>query len=167
MRILIVSDTHGHSGNLRRALEEAGSIDLMIHCGDVEGEEDYIEELAQVPCYMVSGNNDFFSSLPREQELEIKGYRFLVTHGHSYGVSLNLDGIMEEARSRGFDVVCFGHTHRPVICQADGVTAVNPGSLSYPRQERREPSYVILEDDDQGELKFTVHFLEKTDRNFF
>ena len=33
MRVLIVSDTHGRHGNLDRALEEAGEIDVFIHLG--------------------------------------------------------------------------------------------------------------------------------------
>ena len=37
MKILIVSDTHAKHGNLDYVLEQAGSIDLFIHLGDVEG----------------------------------------------------------------------------------------------------------------------------------
>ena len=64
MRILVVSDTHKSHRNLERALEETGHIDMMIHLGDVEGKEDYIEALADCPVHIVSGNNDFFSQLP-------------------------------------------------------------------------------------------------------
>ena len=55
MRILVVSDTHKSHRNLERALEETGHIDMMIHLGDVEGKEDYIEALADCPVHIVSG----------------------------------------------------------------------------------------------------------------
>ena len=43
MKILIVSDTHAKHGNLDYVLEQAGSIDLFIHLGDVEGDEEYLD----------------------------------------------------------------------------------------------------------------------------
>ena len=41
-RIMIVSDTHRRHGNLSEALYNEGDIDMLIHLGDVEGEEDII-----------------------------------------------------------------------------------------------------------------------------
>ena len=37
MKILIVSDTHKSHGNLEKAIQDAGRIDMLIHLGDVEG----------------------------------------------------------------------------------------------------------------------------------
>ena len=65
MRVLIVSDTHGHEENLERILTEKGPFQHLIHLGDVEGQEDYIEVIAGCPVHIVAGNNDFFSDLPR------------------------------------------------------------------------------------------------------
>ena len=48
---------------------------MLIHCGDVEGREFFIEALAECPCTIISGNNDFFSDLPREDELSIAGHQ--------------------------------------------------------------------------------------------
>ena len=68
---------------------------------------------------------------------------------------------MEEAQAKGVDIVMFGHTHKPIIKKSGGVIAVNPGSISYPRQEGRKPSYIIMEIDEKGELHFTINFLNK------
>ncbi len=38
MRVLIVSDTHGHEENLERVLKERGPFQHLIHLGDVENE---------------------------------------------------------------------------------------------------------------------------------
>ena len=159
MKILVVSDTHGRDENLETAVAREAPFDMLVHCGDVEGREFFIEALAEVPCSIVAGNNDFFSDLPREEEIEIAGKRFLVTHGHYYGVSMDITGVVDEARSRNCDGVMFGHTHKPVLEVVDGILAINPGSLSYPRQRGKRPSYVVLEADEDGNITGEIKYL--------
>ena len=67
--------------------------------------------------------------------------------------------LLEEGLARGASLVFCGHTHKPEILREDGITLVNPGSISYPRQEGRRPSYVIMEEDRHGELHFTIAYL--------
>lgn len=160
MKILVVSDTHGHTGNLVEVLRRVKPIDALVHCGDVEGQENYIRTQAECPCYMVKGNNDFFSELPREELFQLGGYSVMVTHGHMYGVSMDTAILEEEARSRGVQVVMFGHTHRPFLEQKEGLTILNPGSLSYPRQRGRRPGFLIMEIDRDGEAHYTQNYLE-------
>ena len=145
MKILIVSDTHRNEDNLIKALENEKSLDLLIHCGDVEGAEYEIEHYAGCNTVFVAGNNDFFSRLPRDLELTVEDYKVWVTHGHNYYVNTNPEYIRKEARLRGMDIAIYGHTHRPVIEKKDDLIVINPGSLTYPRQEGRRPSYVVLE----------------------
>lgn len=159
MRILIVSDTHRRHTNLERVLQKIGHLDLMIHLGDAEGEEDYIESIAGCPVEIIAGNNDFFSRLDKEKELMIGKYRVLLTHGHYYYVSVGTEGIKDDARARGMDIVMFGHTHRPCIEQDAGITALNPGSISFPRQAGRKPSYILMEIDRDGEAHYTLNYL--------
>lgn len=154
MKILIVSDTHGHTENLERALGQEEPIDALIHCGDLEGSEDYIEALAECPCYMVAGNNDWFTDLDRELEVELEGTKLLITHGHNYGVSMNFSYLLEEGRSREADVVLFGHIHRPVLEEYGDIILANPGSLSYPRQRGRKPTYLVMEIDKNKKIRF-------------
>lgn len=159
MRVLIVSDTHRDNDNYFKLIEKLKDIDMVIHCGDAEGSEYAISEAAGCETHIVMGNNDFFSDLPREIETEVGGYKVLITHGHTYCVSMGSERIKEEALLRGFDIVMFGHTHRPLIDIDDDIIAVNPGSLSYPRQDGRKPSYMIMEIDRNGEAHFTVNYL--------
>lgn len=159
MRILIVSDTHRKNDNLIRLLQEAGSPDMLIHCGDVEGSEYTISECAGCPVELVAGNNDFFTDLPREREFTIGRYQIWLTHGHSYYVSMGNETIKREAVARGADIVIYGHTHKPVVEVEQNIIAVNPGSISYPRQQGRRPSYVLMELDEKGAAHFSIHFL--------
>ncbi len=159
MKILIISDTHGKHDNLSRVLEQESPADLLIHLGDAEGYEDYIAKQAGCPLEIVAGNNDFFSDLPREKELQIGKYKVLITHGHYYYVNTGIEEIARMAQGRDFDIVIFGHTHRPLIDIRKDIIVMNPGSLSYPRQEGRRPSYIVMETDQNGDAEFEIKYL--------
>jgi putative phosphoesterase len=160
MKILIVSDTHGREKELKKVIEKTRPFDYLIHCGDTEGHESMIREMAACPCTIVRGNNDFFSGLEKEEEIAFGRNRILVVHGHQYGVSMTPEMLREEAKSRGFNIVMYGHTHRPSIDMSDPeLTMLNPGSLTYPRQEGRAPSYIVMDIDRGGEPHFTLNYL--------
>ena len=159
MKILIVSDTHGRDSGLERAVEKETPFDMLIHCGDVEGREFFIEALAECPCYIVSGNNDYFSDLPREMEALISGKRAWITHGHYYGISVSSKRVREAAVSRGCEMVFCGHTHRPVIEDSGNILLINPGSLTYPRQEGRKPSYAVMNTYPDGTVDVQIRYL--------
>lgn len=159
MRVLIVSDTHGRHTGLEKALEMAGKIDYLVHLGDTEGGEHYIEAAAGCPAYIVAGNNDFFSDLHREMEIDFCGKKAFMTHGHYYYVSLGPERIIEEGRAREADIIMFGHTHKPYLEKLKDVTVLNPGSLSYPRQEGRRGSFIIMEIDEEGNTEFEIKYI--------
>ena len=159
MRVLIVSDTHGKHGNLDRAIAASGPIDVFIHLGDVEGGEVYMDAVLECEKHIVRGNNDFFSDLPREEEFLLGTKKVWICHGHNYYVSLNPETIKEEGRARKVDIVMFGHTHKPYLDIDEDITVLNPGSLSYPRQEGRKGSYMILEIKNDGTCDFQHYFL--------
>ncbi len=159
MKILIVSDTHRKHENLIRVLECVQPLDLLIHLGDAEGAEDDIGSMAGCPLEIVAGNSDFFSALPREKELQIGACRVLITHGHSYYVNEGIADLQKEAAARQVQMVMFGHTHCPLIDYGQNVIALNPGSISYPRQEGRKPSYILMEIDKKGSAHFEINYL--------
>lgn len=160
MRVLVVSDTHGRHRNLDRALNESGDIDVFIHLGDVEGGEDYINAVIECEKHIVRGNNDFFSDLPREDEFWLGGHKVFITHGHAYYVSLDPEYIFEEGQARKADIIMYGHTHKPFFEQKEGITLLNPGSLSFPRQEGRKGSYMIIEILKDGAVTYDQRYLD-------
>ncbi len=159
MKILVVSDTHRKHANLETVIEREAPFDLMIHLGDAEGCEDEIQERAGCPLEIVAGNSDFFSTLPREKEITIEAYHIFLTHGHYFDVTSGIEDVKREAAARKCDIVMFGHTHRPLIEYGDDVIALNPGSLSHPRQEGRQPSYIVMEIDKKGKAHFEICYL--------
>ncbi|MBQ9885878.1 MAG: metallophosphoesterase [Lachnospiraceae bacterium] len=160
MKVLIVSDTHRQNMNLYKVLGMYDDIDMLLHLGDAEGGEDFFAEVAGCPIEIVSGNCDFFSNLPRERIITLGKYNVWMTHGHQYNVSFTFDRLISEAEYRNIDIVMFGHIHRPLVEKHRNITLVNPGSLSYPRQANRKPSYVIMEIDDAGEAHFEIKYLK-------
>ena len=159
MKILIISDTHGRHEYLDKVLELERPYDRIVHLGDIEGAEDYIEAVAGCPLDAVRGNNDFFSQLPDEDIIEIGGYRVFITHGHYYCVNAGVEHLIKEASGRPVDMVMFGHIHRPVLRKEGGLMVINPGSLSYPRQEGRRPTYIVMEIDAAGVASFSLKYL--------
>lgn len=159
MKILIVSDTHRSNDNLKKVIKKVGSVAMVIHCGDTEGTEHETVELVGCPVKIVAGNNDFFCDLPRELEFMIGKYKVWLTHGHNYMVSMGNTVIKREARMRDVDIVLYGHTHKPVVEIDNNLFAVNPGSLTYPRQDGGRPSYCIMEIDRKEKVHFTICYL--------
>lgn len=159
MKVLIVSDSHGVCSNLELVAERVKGIDMLIHLGDIERDEDYIQALFDCPVHMVRGNNDFFSDLPREEEFSLKNHNIFITHGHYYYVGMSEERLKEEARARGADIAMYGHTHKPALTQEEGLTVLNPGSISYPRQIGRKASYMIMKIDEEGNVDFALKYV--------
>ncbi len=158
-KILIVSDTHRQSGNLLRVLEKVKPIDLLIHCGDIEGEDMHIELAAECPMQVVAGNNDVFYGYDDQKTFYLGKYKVFMTHGHHHGVHYGNSSLLAAAKAEGADIVMYGHVHMPKVERVGNITLLNPGSLTYPRQEGRKPSYIIMEIDRHGEAHFTLQYL--------
>lgn len=159
MKILIVSDTHRQNENYKKVIQKEAPIDMLIHCGDAEGSEELISQLANCETKIILGNNDFFAQLPKEIMFEIGDNKIFLTHGHNYGVNMGNRVIKEEARARGANIVIYGHTHRPIIEIEENLVVINPGSLTYPRQENKSPSYVIMEVEENTENQYKIRFI--------
>lgn len=158
MKLLIVSDSHGRNEHLTKTIQKVGPIDLLIHLGDYGASEEYIKSIAPCDVEMVSGNNDLFNRFPKEKVMMIGKYTVMLTHGHRHGVYYNSNPIKEAARLRQADIVMFGHTHVPMIDMNDDIWAINPGSISLPRQRGHIPSFIIMDIDRNGEAHFTINY---------
>ncbi|HXY70419.1 MAG TPA: metallophosphoesterase family protein [Gemmatimonadales bacterium] len=143
MRLGLIADTHGR---LRSGVHDVfAQVDRILHAGDV-GDGEVLDELALLaPVTAVYGNVDggtLRHRLPRVAEVEIDGFRFVVTHGDQFG-SPEPDAL--KAAFPDADVIVFGHTHRALIRDlADFTVVVNPGAAG-PRRFDLKPSVAIME----------------------
>ena len=140
MRILVMSDSHGHPDRLRQVFEAEPTANWYLFLGD--GLRDFETVTGDYPdrhTMYVPGNCDLFSQMPLMREETFGTKRFFFTHGHFYDVKNGLYRLACAARERRADVVLFGHTHRPFHCVDDGLVMVNPGSVG------QDGAYAVLE----------------------
>lgn len=141
MRIGLISDTHGI---LRPdVFTRLAGVDRVLHAGDIGPPKLLVELAAIAPVTAVWGNTDGFDI--REQveavaRLELGGRRIALLHGHQLG-SPTPAGLRRAVPDA--DVIVYGHTHRPLEDNADGVLVVNPGAAGAARFAT-PPSVAVL-----------------------
>ena len=131
MRILVVSDSHGNSEALDKLLKMYPSMDLYLHAGDLEADEQSIR-----PFDCVKGNCDHFSSLPERRIIRTPYGNLFMTH-----IPYLPEDIKQEYKIKIF---IHGHTHkRKLQKDGDGMYIINPGSISFAK-DGHDLSYAIL-----------------------
>jgi len=133
----IVSDTHGHVENTRRAVRmlEAFAVDVVIHCGDI-GAPEIVRLFAAWPTHFVLGNVDHDEDVLRQAieeagqtfhgrfgSIELAGRRIAFLHGDD---GRRLAATTAEGK---WDLVCSGHTHIASQSRQGGTLMLNPGAL--------------------------------------
>lgn len=162
MKVLIISDTHGKSSCIEQIYDIVGDVDMLIHLGDVEGDEELIQDLFNCEIHMVRGNCDYNAELPIYDEFNIGDKRVFITHGHRYGVNSGTAYLEELIDTEGYDFVMYGHTHRRDLTTYKNSYIVNPGSLALPR-DNRVGTYMLLDFDQHGTPFFAENELPNID----
>ena len=139
MLIGLISDTHGL---LRPSVHRAlAGVELILHAGDVGGDE-ILDELALIaPVEAVCGNTDYPGNPRLVQAIvrEVEGLGVHVSHGHELGVPTPARLLARYPH----DVLVYGHTHRQLVTRAEGRLVVNPGAAG-PRRFDIRPSVARL-----------------------
>lgn len=131
----VVSDTHGRlEPEVFKAVADLNP-QLIIHAGDICG-DDILPRLEMLaPVVAVLGNNDYYGEYgPRvcsRAEFDVLGVSFQVTH-----IPSRLGALTSRV------AVC-GHTHVAKIEQVGMTTVINPGSVSRPR-DGKGPSLAVI-----------------------
>jgi putative phosphoesterase len=135
----LISDTHGL---LRPEVHTVfAGVELILHAGDVCGDE-ILDELELIaPVRAVYGNNDapWDPRLAAAINDTFEGVRVHVSHGHEVGkvTPANI------AAAYDADVVVYGHTHVQKVTRVGGRIIVNPGAAG-PRRFNLEASVALL-----------------------
>ncbi|MBQ7879791.1 MAG: metallophosphoesterase [Clostridia bacterium] len=143
-KILVVSDTHGNTKGLEKLRPLIEENDYLVHLGDGAGDvREYMRDFPEKVC-LCGGNCDFFGNYPDEGVLEIESVKILYCHGHKYRVKSTLETLASEAKKRDCDIALYGHTHTSLVSEIDGVTLINPGSLSRPVGKGGSYCYLVI-----------------------
>jgi len=163
MKIAVVSDTHNNTANFKKAIDwiKKGNIKLILHCGDICSQEtiDEAKKIFETPASaktsageikFVKGNGDHDLDLPDKEELEFNSKKIVFCHFP--------DIAKKFAQSGKYDLVFYGHTHRPwdelVLSEVEGKKChmINPGELA---GQFYKPTFAIY-DTSTGNLELKI-----------
>ena len=145
MRILVVSDSHGSSTFLCKAIRQEGNFSMLVFLGDGAGDvAEALPLLGGKPVLQVRGNCDLgYPDLAEHLVTQEGGKMLFCTHGHRQYVKYGEQTLIDKAREAHADIALYGHTHVPVQHYIDGLYVCNPGALLLGH-------YAILEITPQG-----------------
>ena len=133
-RIGVIADTHGLLRSQARHILQ--SCQLIIHAGDIDNPS-ILEELERIaPTTAVRGNMDWASWANRlkvTERIQVGTWSIVVVHNKSDLPSLGDD----------IDIVIFGHSHKFMQENRNGIIFLNPGSAG-PRRFDLPISMAIL-----------------------
>jgi len=140
MKIAIVSDSHDNIPNVKKAVEwiKGQKIETVIHCGDICAPSVLRECFKDFPgkAFFVFGNVDgdhfrltriSFEEIPNAKifgesgELELGGKKIAFCHFPQFAKGL--------ASTGQYDIVFYGHTHKPWEQKIGNCKLINPGNL--------------------------------------
>lgn len=138
---IVLSDTHGNT----KALGDLDGIfsenDYIIHLGDTSSDGSVIRKRYPAKTTLLNGNCDLYSKFGEDEcVICVEGVKIFACHGHNYSVKTTLVRLAARAKELGCDIALYGHTHEAREDLIDGVTLLNPGSLS----RFGEKSYLYL-----------------------
>jgi len=148
LRILVLSDTHGNMvETYLEKINSDGNFDMFIHCGDCCKDVPIISKTINVDKYInVNGNCDRGIEANDIEQVTIGNKKFLITHGHNFGVKRDLEELKRYAENQDIDVVLFGHTHKSYSKYENGILYFNPGSACLPTFGNYSYGILTIED---------------------
>mgnify|MGYP002411552721 CR=1 FL=1 len=143
-----MSDSHNIILNLQiEDIRKEGPFDLLLHCGDKYNDaEKFAEKLNIDKVLNVPGNCDFnYNIIGTKSNIvqEIEGKKFLITHGHTHNVKMDLNRLKDYAKKNKVDIVIYGHTHKAQNEFIDNILFFNPGSTIFPKDNKA--SFGVIE----------------------
>ncbi|MBQ9037418.1 MAG: YfcE family phosphodiesterase [Erysipelotrichaceae bacterium] len=151
MKIVVMSDSHGHNENIQDVLEKEPHANGYLHCGDVCSSTRYFPDVI-----FVSGNCDYDPDLPKFAVVDFGKLKIYMTHGDRI---YDRDKTLAKwAKEKGCQIVVHGHTHCQTDITVDGIRILNPGSLSVNR-DGTPLGYIVIETDGTDNYTVTRKYL--------
>ncbi len=135
MLIGIISDTHDDTTAIRKAVDFFNNekVSHVIHAGDITSPFTF-EIFRELKCKFtgIFGNNDGDKLLLKEKSggnihnqpriITIGGKKIVIMH--------EPDLVSALAHSGDFNIIVYGHTHRPVVKKVKDTLIINPGKAA-------------------------------------
>jgi len=133
MKILIVSDSHGHNEYLDDLIRDNKDVDLFLHAGDAE-----VPAYTIYPFRVVKGNCDYIYDMEKEFIIPTPFGNLLLRHKG--------DATEKYLKDHEVKIYVYGHTHIKTCKKKNNICYINPGSLVFPRDD--VGSYVIIKNNE-------------------
>ncbi len=133
MKILIVSDSHGHNEILDDLIRQNKDVDIFLHAGDSE-----VPPHTLFPFRVVKGNCDYIFDMEEEYIIPSPFGNILLRHKDDRSITY--------LKEKDIKIYIHGHTHVKECYKKNGICYINPGSIVYARDG--ESSYAILTSDE-------------------
>ncbi len=148
MRILVLSDTHGNTiDTYLNKIKNDGEFDMFIHCGDCCKDVAYISQMLNISKFIkVNGNCDPGMEANDIEDVVIENKKFIITHGHLFGVKRDLEELKRYAENHDANIVLFGHTHKSHSKFENGILYFNPGTACMPTFGKYSYGKITIED---------------------
>lgn len=156
-KIIVLSDSHGHTSNMEKVFALHRDADAFIHLGDGAREFSALCRKYEKIGYAMLGNCDFSFECPWADSphavYNIGGKRFFMTHGSTCGVKSGTDALLSVASVNcpDADFVLYGHTHvaeNRYLPSENGfekpIYLINPGSISRPRENKASYALILI-----------------------
>ena len=144
-KVVVLSDTHGNAVAIEKLDDIFSECDYIIHLGDTSGDGAKIARKYPEKTYLVNGNCDAMRCGENELVIDIEDVKIFATHGHLYSAKSTLLKLAKRAKELKCGLVLYGHTHKAREDELDGVTLINPGTMS--RYSRQSYSYLVVNKD--------------------
>ena len=131
MKILLISDTHGHNDIVDELYQQYPNMDLYLHAGD-----SCTEEYALYPFQTVKGNCDFDYNMNERLLIKTPYGNLLMKHVPNM--------THEELIKQNIKIYIFGHLHERHFEKRDDIYYVSPGSTCREKDKFNE-GYMILD----------------------
>ncbi len=155
MKIIVMSDSHGKTGNLIDIGFTQRDADAFLFLGDGWRDfDDFKAAFDDKLCISVKGNCDLGCDEVNERIFELGGKKIIMAHGHMYSVKSGIGAMLAAAKRQGCDIMLYGHTHIAFNKYIDGVYVLNPGSVG--RGGFDGNGYGIIEITEAGIMTNTV-----------
>ncbi len=138
---VVLSDTHGNVAAVEKLAPIMAEADYVIFLGDGLKDLSRFALGNREKFRLAEGNCDFFSTGEKEGFMEVEGVKLMFCHGHRYSVKRGLEELLTRAKQENCTLALYGHTHEARIDRVDGVTLINPGSMT---RFTTKPSYCYL-----------------------
>lgn len=138
MQIVVVADVHGNDAALWQVLEAEHATHIFCLGDGVREYEMVAQATPERQFHIVCGNCDWSQKYPEIGFETLFGKQILFLHGHTKSVKTTLAPSLALARERQAVLLLFGHTHRALVEEYDGILACNPGSLG------KNGTYLVL-----------------------